>query len=280
MEVTVLEFHLEFNPNRRNPAEVFHAMGNFISAYQEMGDIIARAADSEMTFDIELQEVAHGCILAKLLLKVEEWTRPDDLFRQLTGEMSQKEQVIEVTNRERTRLKNKMGNIGRSMRVEPYINDIEVALVAEKWSEGNKCLLPDENLKVCNEGDELSNVVPFDPSFRFTGDVKKMFSECLGQFVGEEIVEVNKPCKKDSSKWEVISTKTGITYSAEINDRRWLEDYQNSVIRLGGSDNLRVDVEYDVILEKGKRSIKNAKIKEVLEVIDCSGRQYELPTPE
>lgn len=280
MEATILEFHLEYNPNRKNPAEVFHAMGDFIAAYQDMGQIIAQAVDSEMNFDIELQEVTHGCILAKLLLKIEEWTRPDDLFRELTGEMSQKEQVQHVTNNERARLKNEMAKRGRSSRLDPYISDLDVALVAEKWSEGNKKLLPDEYLKVCNEGAELAEVIPFDPNFRFTGNVKKMFSSDQGHFDGEEIVEVFKPCKKATSKWEVISTKSNKRYSAEISHKEWLDEYLNSEVRLGGSDYLRVHVEYDVVVEKGEERIKNAKIKEIKEVITYRGTQNEIPTSE
>ncbi|MEZ8306625.1 hypothetical protein AB6C61_22680 [Vibrio splendidus] len=280
MEATILEFHLEYNPNRKNPAEVFHAMGDFIAAYQDMGQIIAQAVDSEMIFDIELQEVTHGCILAKLLLKIEEWTRPDDLFRELTGEMSQKEQVQHVTNNERARLKNEMAKRGRSSRLDPYISDLDVALVAEKWSEGNKKLLPDEYLKVCNEGAELAEVIPFDPNFRFTGNVKKMFSSDQGHFDGEEIVEVFKPCKKATSKWEVISTKSNKRYSAEISHKEWLDEYLNSEVRLGGSDYLRVHVEYDVVVEKGEERIKNAKIKEIKEVITYRGTQNEIPTSE
>ena len=280
MEATVLEFHLEYNPNRKNPAEVFHAMGDFISAYQEMGQIIAQAVDSEMNFDVELQEVTHGCILAKLLLKVEEWTRPDDLFKELTGEMSQKEQVQHVTNNERARLKNEMAKRGRSSRLDPYISDLDVALVAEKWSEGNKKLLPDEYLKVCNEGVKLAEVIPFDPSFRFTGNVKKMFSSDQGHFNGEEIVEVFKPCKKATSKWEVISTRTNKRYSAEISHKEWLDEYLNSEVRLGGSDYLRVHAEYDVVVENGEERIKNARIKEIKEVITYRGTQNEIPTSE
>lgn len=277
MEATILEFHLEYNPNRKNPAEVFHAMGDFIAAYQDMGQIIAQAVDSEMIFDIELQEVTHGCILAKLLLKVEEWTRPDDLFRELTGEMSQKEQVQEVTNSERARLKNEMAKRGRSSRLDPYISDLDVALVAEKWSEGNKKLLSDEYLKVCNEGAELAEVIPFDPDFRFTGNVKKMFSSDQGHFDGEEIVEVFKPCKKATSKWEVISTRSNKRYSAEISHKEWLDEYLNSEVRLGGSDYLRVHVEYDVVVENGEERIKNATIKEIKEVITYRGKQNEIP---
>lgn len=280
MEATVLEFHLEYNSNRKNPAELFHAMGDFISAYQEMGQIIAQAVDSEMIFDVELQEVTHGCILAKLLLKVEEWTRPDSLFRELTGEMSQKGQVQHVTNNERDRLENEMAKRGRSSRLDPYISDLDVALVAEKWSEGNKKLLPDEYLKVCNEGAQLAEVIPFDPNFRFTGNVKKMFSNDQGHFDGEEIVEVFKPCKKVTSKWEVISTRTHKRYSAEISHKEWLDEYLNSEVRLGGSDYLRVHAEYDVVIEKGEERIKNAKIKEIKEVITYRGTQNEIPTSE
>ncbi|MBF4338508.1 hypothetical protein, partial [Vibrio anguillarum] len=217
---------------------------------------------------------------AKLLLKVEEWTRPDSLFRELTGEMSQKEQVQHVTNNERDRLKNEMAKRGRSSRLDPYISDLDVALVAEKWSEGNKKLLPDEYLKVCNEGAKLAEVIPFDPNFRFTGNVKKMFSSDQGHFDGEEIVEVFKPCKKATSKWEVISTRTRKRYSAEITHKEWLGEYLNSEVRLGGSDYLRVHAEYDVVVEKGEERIKNAKIKEIKEVITYRGTQNEIPTSE
>ncbi|MFS1920916.1 hypothetical protein [Vibrio lentus] len=280
MEATVVEFHLEYNPNRRNPAEVFHAMGNFISAYQEMGQIIAQAVDSEMNFDFELQEVTHGCILAKLALKVEEWTRPDDLFRALTGEMSQKEQVQHVANKERDRLKKEMSRRNRASHFDPYISDLDVALVAEKWSEGNQKLQADEHLKVCNEGADLSNVVPFDPNFRFTGNVKQMFSSEQGRFDDEEIVEVIRTCKKTTSKWTVVSTRTNKQYTADITDTKWLTEYLNSDVRLGGSDYLKVDVEYDVIIERGEERIKNAKIKKVVDVITYRGTQHEIPTSE
>ena len=280
MEATVLEFHLEYNPQRKNPSEVFHAMGDFISAYQGMGQIIAQAVDSEMLFEVELQEVTHGSILAKLALKVEEWTRPDDILRELTGEMSHKEQIQSVSNKEKLRLKKEMAKRGLGTRLDPYISDLDVALVAEKWSNGNKNLLPDEYLKVCNEGTDLANVLPFDPKFRFTGNINKMFSNERGRFVGEEIVEVFKPCKKATSKWEVISTRTRKKYNAEILDKNWLEDYLNSEVRLGGSDYLTVEVEYDVVVEKGEERIKNAKIKEVKEVNTYRGTQNELPTSE
>ena len=280
MEAIVLEFHLEYNPNRKNPAEVFYAMGGFISAYQEMGQIIAQAVDSEMIFDIELQEVTHGCILAKLLLKIDEWTRPDDIFREMTGEMFQKEQVQNVTNNEKVRLKKEATKRGRLREFDPYISDLDVALVAEKWSEANKKLLPDEYLKVCNEGANLAEVIPFDSNFRFTGNIKKMFSSGKGHFDGEEIVEVFKSCKKATSKWEFISTRTKKRYSAEITHKEWLDKYLNSDIRLGGSDNLRVHAEYDVVVEKGEEYIKNAKIKEIKEVITYRGAQNEIPMPK
>ena len=65
MEASILEFHLEYNPNRKNPAEVFHAMGHFIKAYEQFGKIIAQSGGSSLDFEVELQEVTHGCILAR-----------------------------------------------------------------------------------------------------------------------------------------------------------------------------------------------------------------------
>jgi len=276
MESTVVEFHLEYNPSRKKPAEVFHAMGLFISAYQQVGQLIAESIESEVDFEFELKEVTHGCILAKLLLKAEQWTRPDSLIRDFIGEISLPEQVHSVNNKEITRLKSE-APIHENKKLEPYISDLDLALVMEEWSEGNKMLLPDEHLKVCKEGDNLSNVIPFDPNFRFTGDPKKMFSSAKGHHDGDEIIEIFRPCNKGDSQWEVISVKTGRKYSAKILHKKWLEDYQNSKILLGAQDYLRVHSRYDVLLVNGNDEIKNAKIIEIKEVINSGGMQNEIP---
>jgi hypothetical protein len=276
MESTVIEFHLEYNPNRKNPSEVFHAMGLFISSYQQVGQIIAAAIESEINFELELKEVTHGCILAKLLLKAEKWTNPDSIIRDFTGEVSLPEQVKFITDKEISRLKAEAPK-HPNKRLEPYISNLDLALVMEEWSEGNKKLLPDEHLKVCKEGDNLSTVVPFDPNFRFSGDPKNMFSREKGFHNGEEVIEVFRPCNKGDSKWEVRSIKTGIKYNATILDKKWLEDYQKSKTRLGGQDYLRVHSSYDVIIVNGKDEIKNAKIIEVKEIIVFGGTQNEIP---
>lgn len=274
MESKVLEFHLEYNPYRKSPSDLFHAMGSFLSAYQQMGQLIADSLDSEVNFEFELKEVTHGSILAKLLLKAEEWTRPDSLIKSFTGEVSMPEQVRELNNKEVTRLKKLDRN---NLRIEPYINDLDLAMAMEQWSEGNSKLMPDEYLKVCAEGEELSNVCQFDPSFRFIGDPKKMFSSSKGRHDGEEVIEVFRPCNKGESKWEVISVNTGRKYSAKIFDKKWLDDYQKSKTRLGGQDYLKVHSRYDVVTINGKDEIKNAKIIEVLDIIQSGGIQDEIP---
>ena len=276
MEEQVVEFHLNYNKNRNNPAELFHAMAEFIETYQDLGQVLSDAIESETRFAFELQEVTKGSILAKLALKVEKWTRPDPLLKSFTGEISLPCDVKSRTNAEIERLKTEI-NSQKISRIEPYISDLDIALAMDKWSEANKKLLPDEHLTICNEGENLSNVIPFDQSFRFTGDPKKMFSRDKGHHDGEEVVEIFKPCNKGNSQWEFVSIKTKRTYKAEILHKKWLEDYQNSKTRLGGQDYLRVHSKYDVITENGKDVIRNAKILEVIEVINCGGIQHEIP---
>ncbi|WP_345874553.1 hypothetical protein [Shewanella algae] len=276
METKIIEFHLEYNPQRKNPAEVFHAMGNFISAYEKFGRIIAQSVGEDLDFEVELKEVTHGCILAKLMLKIEEWTRPDDLIRELTGEISQPEQVTLVATKEKRRISWEYRKKYDREIIEPYISDIDIALAMEQWSEGTKLLNPDEYLMVCDDGDNLSNVVPFDPGFRFTGNIRKMYSNYKSSHDGEEIIDIFRPCCKGKSKWEVISRKTGKKFNAEITDKKWLEEYQKSEKRLGGSDSLRVHSKYDVVVINGEEQIKNAKIVEVKGIISGSGYQNEL----
>jgi hypothetical protein len=279
MEESILEFHLEYSPDRKNPSEIFHAMGDFISAYEQFGKIIAHSVNSDLTFDIELKEVTHGCILAKLILRtVESFTRPDNLIRSLTGEISQLDEVQNVTQQERKRVKKAMSlNDRYAQRIDPTINDLDVALAMEKWSEGNAKLNQDEHLTVCNEGEYSENVIPFDPTFRFTGDTRKMFSNFIGSHDGEELIEVIRPCCSGNAQWDVKSRKTGRKFSAEMIDKQWLDNYQNSEERLGGSDYLLVHSRYDIVNERGEEKIKNAKIIKVIKIIEHQGKQHELP---
>ncbi|MGK0273019.1 MAG: hypothetical protein ACI88H_003696 [Cocleimonas sp.] len=279
MEESILEFHLEYSPDRKNPAEIFHAMGDFISAYEQFGKIIAESVSSDLIFDVELKEVTHGCILAKLILRtIESFTRPDDLIRSLTGEISLLTEVQAVTQQERIRIKKELGSsIPYSHRIDPTINDLDVALAMEKWSEGNSKLNKNEHLTICNEGEYNENVIPFDPKFRFAGDIKKMFSNFVCSHDGEEIIEVIRPCGSGNAQWEVKSVKSGRKFNAEITHKRWLDEYQNSEKRLGGSDYLRVHSQYDIINERGEHKIRNAKIIEVLQIIEHQGKQNELP---
>ena len=104
-----------------------------------------------------------------------------------------------------------------------------------------------------------------------------MFSSDKGCHDGVEVIEVFRPCNKGDSQWEVISVKTGRKYSAKILDKKWLEDYQNSIIRLGAQDYLRVHSRYDVVSWNGKDEIKNAEILEIKDVINSGGIQNEIP---
>lgn len=279
MNPRIIEFHLKYNPNRKNPAEVFHAMGNFISTYQEMGQLITQSIGYEADFELEMKEVVHGSILARLMIWVDEWTQPNSLLRELTGEFTEKEQVSEVLAREKERLIVEATICGHhnKVRLEPYFDEREVAMTMDKWSEANKKLMPDEKLTISEEHEDRNNVVPFDPNFRFTGDLKQMYSSLKGRHDGPEVVRVFRPCNLGTAKWEFISEKTGKRYSAEITHKEWLEQYQNNEVNPAAKDSLLVHSEYDVVSIDGEDKIRNAQIKQVIDIIRYTGTQNELP---
>ncbi|WBA11190.1 hypothetical protein [Salinivibrio kushneri] len=276
MQTTVIEFHLEYNPDRKNPSEVFHTMGEFIDCYQKLGGILSEASNSSQGFSLELKEVTNGCILAKLGLVAEKHTRPDQLIESFKGNISKKEQVEEAAKSCEQRMEKEMHVEQGKIRITPHISRLDVALAMKDWSEINEKLEENERLWTSLEGDKDKKKFQFDPNYRFVGDVDEMFSTNVTRHSGEETVEIIKPCNQGESKWEVRSRATGCRYKAEITHLDWLKKYQTSKIRLGGKDDLRVISEYDVYHNGKKTKIKNAKIKKVIKVINYQEEDNEI----
>ena len=209
-----------------------------------------------------------------MVAKFEEWTNPENLIRELTGEISQAEQVAEITTKEKGRISKELYR--QDTRIEPYISDLDTARAMEEWSKGTAKLEANEHLKVCKNDQNLDNVIPFDPTFRFTGNLSKMYESFKARHDGEEIIELYSLQCKGDSKWDVKSRKTGKRYEAQITDYKWLSDYQRSKTRLGGNDCLRVHSAYDIVVVQGKEKIRNAVIVEVKEIITGTGFQNDL----
>ncbi|HCE1609393.1 TPA: hypothetical protein NJY97_004588 [Vibrio parahaemolyticus] len=276
MSQSFLEFHFEYNPNRKNVGEVFFALGNYVSAYESFGKVIADAIGNDLDFCIEINDIQSGSIKLKLLKLFDELTSPNELIKDLTGEIGSLESLSEITQRQNQKLSRKVNSSGRyKERVEPSLNDLDVALAMEKWSDANRMVEPDEKLTITDgiDSEQPSNVINIDTGFRLSKRPRDMFSNFIDKHDDKEIVDVIRPCFRGDLNWRFQNTQTKLTYNAPIKDSLWLEEYQNGQKKVDVKDSLLVHSAYELWRVKGKPTIKNAQIKKVIDIIECNGTQ-------
>lgn len=279
MSQSFVEFHFEYNPNRRNAANVFFALGNYVSAYESFGKAIAEAVGNDLDFCIELSDVESGSIKLKILKFFDEITSPNDLIKDLTGDIGSLESLSEVTNKQNENLARKIKSCNRLKdKVEPTLNELEIALAMEKWSDANRMLEQDEKITITDDiGTEAeSNVINIDTKFRLSKSPRDMFSNFIGKHDDKEVVDVIRPCFRGDLNWRFQNIKTKLIYNAPIKDSLWLEDFQSGKKKVDVKDSLLVHSTYELWKVKGKSTIKNAKIMKVLEIIECDGTQSEI----
>lgn len=275
-EQVIMEFYLDYESNRRKPGEVFHAMGYLIEAYERFGMILSEAAGTEHEFELIIDEVAGGSILGKLIKVFDKLTDPDPLIESLTQDMGTYSNLVDFSQKQEERLKRtyaESGHDGTSENFEPTLDLIELTEAMEIWTKGLKSLKPDEKLTISSSRGDTSQQVKLNRGFRFTGDKSKIFSNRLGQHDGPEIIDVVKPCFKGDKNWLVQNRETKTNYVAPILNKKWLQDYQDDIHRVGPKDSLEVHSCYEVWNVKGERRIRNAKIKDVKRIIHCTGQQ-------
>lgn len=278
MSESILEFHLKYNVGRKNGKDVFIAMGEYISAYERFGKLISEAVGSEITFECSLEEVRKGSIIGKLIFAgLDLITSPNSFMEELTGEVGTIEQLTEITNKQEDILSKKMEeSIDYRDNPPPKINKIDVAYAMEELSKANARLNDGELMTVNNSTSNNHNVIQFNPRFRFTGNISKMFSDYVGTHEGYDLLEVIKPCNQGDLTWRVKSRITGHEYNAPIVHKQWLENYQKGESDFLPRDYLEVDSRYEVYKSKGKEKIRDAKIIKIIDVVKNSGFQDEL----
>lgn len=277
MKEKILEFHLQYNKGRKNGQDVFIAMGEYISAYEQFGKILTDAIGSDISFECTLQGVREGSIIGKFKIIFDNLTCPDKLILDLTGEIGTVEQLTEVTEKNEERINKMMAESNEHQHKLPLsISKIDTAYAMQELSNANKRLETGESMSINDITSKTSNVIPFNTNFRFTGDLTKMFANHIESYNGEDLIEIIKPCNKGDLTWKVKSVITGFEYNALIKHSQWLDTYQHGEANCDPQDYLRVNSSYDVYINKEQKKIKNAQIIKVYEVVKNSGHQNEL----
>ncbi len=186
--------------------------------------------------------------------------------------------------------------INREEQIDDFVNNIEAGLLADinldfpnqvninrlefakgllQLTEASKKLVDGETVDV-RENNE--NVFYINTKTRFSRDPEEIFKEYSQLKREVETLLIKTPVFVGNSMWGFKSMQRNKAFSAPIEDKDWLDKYQNREIYLEPGDAISAIVEYVIYKEKGdkycrfkdhkilgvERPIKNKELKQIL----------------
>ena len=282
-----LAIKIDFNEHRQNPEQIFEAMGLYINAYRDFGQVLANSIGLDIDFQFQLNAVEEGSILSRLS---EISGRINEAFEAVfydsgkeladtlldVKETETEEEVEDLAANLESSLVEKLSNL----LADPHIDRQQLAYVLSTMSAANQKLLPDEEVSLySNKKDNKSTV---NIGWRFTGNPKEMFTGKTEHHEIKDNLTVKISVNEGNSVWSFKSSKLETGFKARIANKEWLESYQNGLTRpIGPKDVLEADISYDIYTPpkgKGKPEIRNAKIIKIFKIHRNNEHQYELTT--
>lgn len=270
-----LKIRIDFAEKRQRPADVFQAMSCYIEAYQAFGQVIVHALGDTEDFVLQLESVEAGSVASFIRAvpgRVKEWMSSaiiDSGFQladtlsgvQSTATEGEVDAIASVLENELTKSDN-------PQMINPKIDRKELAYALQKFSEANKKLLPEESVETSLADTE--NVTPINTHWRFNANPKNMFLGLTTSFNGVDRLYVRAPVNIGKGAWSMVSVTTGSRYNANISDLKWLDDYQNGMVRpIGPKDVMEAEVSFQLYTPppgQDKPYISNAKVVRILEI--------------
>ena len=272
------EIRLDFKPNTGSPERIFLAMAEYVSAFEQLIYVVGQGIDPEDKVSCELSDVEIGslksivdCIgnYCSTLSRV-----PSMIAGHMVdlGEIDREEQIEEfVSNIEADVLADTDLNFPN----QANINRLEFAKGLEQLTEASKKLVEGETVDVRTKND---NVFYINTKTRFAKDPEDIFKEHFELKREKETLLIKTPVFVGNSMWGFKSVQRKKTFLAPIEDKDWLEKYQNREIYLEPGDAISAIVEYILYKEKGAKyfSFKDHKILDVCRPIKNEELQHIL----
>jgi len=274
------EIRLDFKANAGSPERIFLAMAEYVGAFENLVHIVGKGIDPENEISCELSAVEIGslksvveCIgrycstLSRVPLMIAE--HMVDL-----NEIDNEEQIEDFVTKLESDI---LSDTELSFPNQANINRLDLAKGLDQLSEASKKLVDGETVDVRKS---RSNVYYINTKTRFTRDPEDIYKEHFEIQRKEEVLQIRKSAFVGASMWEFKSVQRNKTFSAPIDDKVWLERYQNREIHLEPGDAISALVEYAMYKQKGAknycfkdhkiltvgRPIKNEELQHLLEL--------------
>lgn len=259
------EIRLDFKPNTGGPERVFLAMAEYVSAFERLIDIVGQGIDPESEVSCELSAIEIsslksivGCIgsYCSVLSRV-----PSMIAEHMVdiGEIDREEQIEDFVSKIEADV---LADTNLKFPNQANVNRLQFSKSLEKLTEASKNLVEGETVDVkSNNG----NVVYINTKTRFSRGSEDIFKEYTEIRRVEEVLLIKTPVFVGNSMWGFKSMQRKKAFLAPIDDKVWLEKYQNREIYLEPGDAISAIVEYVVYKDKGDKyySFKDHKVIDV-----------------
>lgn len=279
---TLIEFYYNYDKSRRDISNVFHVMGDYIAAYEQIEKTIAKNLKLKNYKGLEIIDVQQSS-LSGIVKAVKKFLLPST---GLLYEISSKDNnELAETYREKEKIVNDKlreawkncldysqavndGTIDRDSHIafmegkQQVITDIDLAEVAKIMSKANAKTRKGEIFSIHPKDKAEKNR---NHSVDLDVNVKKSIYTIFNGIIHihdykKEIVKVIKPVQEGNETWK-LKTSTGYFYEANILHQEFVDKFQKDFKRL---DAMEVISYWELWQHKSKKEIRNGKIVEVI----------------
>mgnify|MGYP000328676250 FL=1 len=272
------EIRLDFKSNTGSPERIFLAMAEYVSAFDNLVNVVSRGIDPDNEITCELSTVKMSPLKSVVdctggycatLAQV-----PLMIANHMVGlnSISKEEQIDAFANKLEQDI---LSDTKLDFPNQANINRLALAKGLNQLANASKRLVEGETLDVKNSN---GNVFSINTRTRFTKDPEDIFKEHIERKREVETLLVKKSVFVGSSMWEFKSIQRKKAFNAPIEDKAWLKKYQNRDIHLEPGDAISAMVEFVIYKEKGAKnySFKDHKILDVALSIKNNELQHTL----
>lgn len=281
-----LSIRFQYLDDRKNPAEVFEAMGLYINAYRDLGQLMTNSIGIKTDFEFKLNAIESGSILSKLstlpgkldsMLEFACYNSGNRTFQELVDiEETETEEQVDLLA---SNLEDSLSDFIPNQIASPHIDRQKLAFVLEAISKANEKVKQGESVTLKNAGCKKQDC-EINTAWRFTGDPIEMFQGKTEKVTPTLSLLVKIAVNEGGRAWTFRSVELNKVFDAKILDEDWLARYQAGLITpIGPKDVITAEVSYDLYTPPkggGDKKIRSAKITKVIDTQRNSGFQHEL----
>lgn len=276
---------IDYKKDRPNPSQLFEAMSLYISAYEQLGQILAKSIDIKQEFKFHLEEVQISSIKAKLIQSpgfISDFfinrvaSSGSKLFDQLcdTEETETEEQVDQLA----ANLEEAFIHDGLGKDIDAHIDRKALSHMLSTVSKANNLIRNDEIVEFGNS----TYTQCVNTKWKFVGDLSMMFLGFKETVIAKDYLYVKIAINEGKQLWTFRSSKMNKTFTARILVKDWIKNYQSGLIKpIGPKDTLLTTFSYDLYKPYDKRKIAEIRNVKILTIDDIvrggSDEQFEIP---